>query len=137
MKTKMKDAKELLKEKLAQFTTPDVKPQQYISQEFQDFGYRLALRLNDLPKKAYYIRIAKVMPRALIEDAAAFATDYPKARNKGKIFTWRLRELVEEYRVKHPEFGLPTKAKRKSQKKAPKTKKTKPRAKQLGLLQTD
>lgn len=65
----------------------------FITKEFQDYGYRLALKLNDLEHKSLYIKIAKNEDRRLVEEALRFAVDYPKAKNKGRIFMWKLKEL--------------------------------------------
>ena len=65
----------------------------YITQEFQDFGYRLAVSLNDLKHKSLYMRLAKQVPRPVLEHALSFVTDAPKARSKAKLFMWKLREL--------------------------------------------
>lgn len=65
----------------------------YISQEFQDYGYRLALKLDDLQHKALYIKLAKEEDRRLIEEALNFTLDYPEARSKAKIFMWKLHDL--------------------------------------------
>lgn len=65
----------------------------YISQEFQDYGYRLVVDLEDLKHKALYIRLAKNEDRQLLERAKQFTMDYPKAGSKGKIFMWAFAKL--------------------------------------------
>lgn len=65
----------------------------YISREFQDFGYRLAVDLDDLAHKALYIRMAKTVPRAILEAARAFAVDAAHAKSKGRLFMWKVWEL--------------------------------------------
>jgi len=45
----------------------------HITKEFQDYGYRLALELNDLRSKSLYIRLAKVEERPLLEKALVLA----------------------------------------------------------------
>jgi len=65
----------------------------YISREFQDFGYRLAVDLNDLAHKSLYIRMAKTVPRAILETARTFVVDAPNVKNKGKLFMWKVGEL--------------------------------------------
>lgn len=65
----------------------------YISREFQDFGYRLAVDLDDLPHKSLYIKLAKSVPRALLEQARAFAVDAEHAKSKGRLFMWKVGEL--------------------------------------------
>lgn len=64
----------------------------YISREFQKYGYDLAVELNDLKHKALYIKMAKETPRAILEKARYFVKD-AKARNKARLFMWKLKEL--------------------------------------------
>ncbi|OIN92926.1 hypothetical protein COS81_04350 [candidate division WWE3 bacterium CG06_land_8_20_14_3_00_42_16] len=72
----------------------------YVSREFQDFGYRLAAELGDLKHKALYIKLAKSTPRTLLEEAKAYVLNYPKAKNKGALFMWKLKELKGEFAAK-------------------------------------
>jgi hypothetical protein len=72
------------------------KPGKYISQEFQDFGYRLALELDDLKHKSLYIKLAKNEDRGLLEAARRFVIDADHARSKGRLFMWKLKELKQE-----------------------------------------
>ena len=65
----------------------------YISQEFQDYGYRLAVDLNDMDHKSLYIRMAKTVPRQILEQARAFAVDAEHAKSKGRLFMWKVGEL--------------------------------------------
>lgn len=65
----------------------------YISQEFQDYGYRLAVDLNDMDHKSLYIRMAKTVPRQILEAARAFAVDAEHAKSKGRLFMWKVSEL--------------------------------------------
>jgi len=64
----------------------------YVSREFQKYGYGLAVELGDLEHKALYIKLAKETPRAILEKARYFVKD-AKARNRGKLFMWKLGEL--------------------------------------------
>lgn len=64
----------------------------YISQEFQDFGYRMAVQLNDLPHKSLYMRLAKQEDRRLLEQALSYVSD-ANATSKAKLFMWKLKEL--------------------------------------------
>lgn len=64
----------------------------YISREFQAYGIYLAETLDDYKHKALYIRLAKTVPRAILEKALSFVKD-AKARNKAKLFMWKMREL--------------------------------------------
>ena len=65
----------------------------YISREFQDYGYRLAVDLNDMDHKSLYIRMAKTVPRQIFEQARAFVVDAEHAKSKGRLFMWKVGEL--------------------------------------------
>jgi len=65
----------------------------YITQEFQDYGYRLAVDLSDLAHKALYIRLAKTVERRILEEARSFAVDADQARSRARLFMWKMREL--------------------------------------------
>jgi len=64
----------------------------YITREFQDFGYRLAMELNDEKHKALYMRLAKTVDRGLLEKALSFVKD-SNAKSPGRLFMWKLKEL--------------------------------------------
>lgn len=68
----------------------------YITQEFQDFGYRMAMELDDLSHKSLYMRIAKKEKRGLLEKALSFVADAPNVKSKGKLFMWKLKQLKQE-----------------------------------------
>jgi len=68
----------------------------YISREFQDFGYRLAEELKDLAHKSLYIKLAKVTPRVLLEEARNFVKDANKVNNPARLFMWKLAELKKK-----------------------------------------
>jgi len=82
----MKSIKQIMAEK---------KPAQknkYVSREWQDYGYRLAMELGDPTHKALYIKMAKELDRALLERVRSFVLD-SNADNKGALFMWKLKEL--------------------------------------------
>lgn len=64
----------------------------YISREFQAYGIYLAETLGDYKHKALYIKLAKTIPRAILERALAFVKD-SHARNRAKLFMWKLKKL--------------------------------------------
>lgn len=72
----------------------------YISQEFQDFGYRLAVELNDLPHKSLYIKMAKNVDRSILERALSFVADANNAKSKARLFMWKVKQLKEEAKQK-------------------------------------
>ncbi len=67
----------------------------YVSREFQSFGVHLAESLNDTKHKSLYIKLAKTMPRILLEKALSFAID-SNAKNKGALFMWKLQQLKKQ-----------------------------------------
>jgi len=78
----------------------DWEEDKYISREFQKYGYELAKELNDLDHKALYIKLAKELPRHLLEGARNFVKDAPNVENSGKLFMWKLTELKKEWKKK-------------------------------------
>lgn len=64
----------------------------YISREFQAFGCHLAEKLNDIKHKSLYMKLAKNLPRPLLEKALSFVSD-AKIKRKGALFMWKLKEL--------------------------------------------
>ena len=78
----------------------DLAKKKYITREFQDYGYRLALELDDERHKSLYIKLAKEEPRKLLEEARTFIKDAQKVRNKAKLFMWKLKKLKEKKNLK-------------------------------------
>lgn len=72
----------------------------YISQEFQKYGYDLAVELEDLAHTALYIKIAKQTPRGIIESARGFVKDAPNVKNRGRLFMWKLAQIKAEQKEK-------------------------------------
>jgi hypothetical protein len=64
----------------------------YISREFQSYGIYLAEELGDYQHKALYIRLAKTVPRAVLEKALTFVKD-AHATSKPKLFMWKMGKL--------------------------------------------
>jgi hypothetical protein len=64
----------------------------YISRDFQAFGIYLAEKLGEPRKKSLYIKLAKTIPRPVLEEALRFVVD-SNARKKGALFMWKLKEL--------------------------------------------
>ena len=64
----------------------------YITQEFQDYGYRLSVELNDEKHKALYIKLAKTVDRNLLEKSLSFVKD-SGARSPARLFMWKLKQL--------------------------------------------
>jgi hypothetical protein len=70
----------------------------YITQEFQDFGYRLATELDDIKHKSLYMKLAKTVERGLLEKALSFVSD-SQAKSKARLFMWKLKQLRQEKSV--------------------------------------
>lgn len=71
----------------------------YITQEFQDYGYRLAVELNDLAHKSLYIKMAKDINRGILESALSFVAD-SNAQSKARLFMWKVKELRQAGKAK-------------------------------------
>lgn len=71
----------------------EVEEDKYISREFQQYGYDLAIELGDEKHKALYIKLAKSTPRGLMESARSFVKDADNARSKARLFMWKLDTL--------------------------------------------
>lgn len=70
----------------------------HISQEFQDFAYRLAMALsspNDRKTIEMCMRLVKKKPRALLETCLQFVQDAP-ARNKVALFLWKMKQIEHD-----------------------------------------
>lgn len=65
----------------------------YITQEFQDFGYRMAVELDDVARTSLYMRLAKTTNRGILEQALSFVADAPNVKSKARLFMWKLKEL--------------------------------------------
>jgi len=64
----------------------------YISREFQSYGYYLSEQLNDLKHRGIYMKLAKTMPRAILEKALSYVKD-ANVKRKGALFMWKLKGL--------------------------------------------
>lgn len=64
-----------------------------ISREFQFYGCFLAETLDDTKHYSLYIKLAKESKRQILEEALNFTKGYYNAKNKAKVFMWKLKEL--------------------------------------------
>ena len=108
----------------------------YISREFQAYGCYLAEKLGEERRKSLYIKLAKTLPRPVLEKALSFVID-SNARSKGALFMWKLKDMgIIGQDEKKPKRKSTLKEKttdesgekvaKKSKKKEPKEKKRKP-----------
>lgn len=70
-----------------------------IAHEFQMYGIYLAESLDDTKHYSLYIKLAKELPRQILEDALNFAKGYYGAKSKAKIFMWKLTELRKTEKI--------------------------------------
>lgn len=61
--------------------------------EFQVYGVFLAESLEDTKHYSLYMKLAKELPRGLLEEALNYTKGYYGAKNKAKVFMWRLKKL--------------------------------------------
>jgi len=73
----------------------------YISQEFQKYGYDLAIELGDPKNISFYIKLAKDNNRGLLEKARNFVKDAVKVRSRPALFIWKLTQLKKEAKLKN------------------------------------
>lgn len=64
----------------------------YISREFQSYGIYLSEELGDYKHKSLYIRLAKTVPRAILEKALSFVKD-ANAKSRARLFMWKMGKL--------------------------------------------
>ena len=64
-----------------------------IAYEFQEYGVYLAESLEDTKHYSLYIKLAKTLPRQILEEALNYTKGYYSAKSKAKIFMWRLKQL--------------------------------------------
>jgi hypothetical protein len=77
----------------------------HITQEFQDYGYRLACEMGEESKKSMYIKLAKTTDRKILEQARTFVKDAQNVRNRGRLFMWTVAKLKRGEPFNHPELA--------------------------------
>ncbi|MFC1624929.1 hypothetical protein ACFL15_00980 [Patescibacteria group bacterium] len=75
----------------------------YISQEFQKYGYDLAIELGASDNISFYIKLSKESPRWILEKARSFVKDANNVRSKPALFLWKVTQLKKEARKKKSE----------------------------------
>lgn len=64
-----------------------------LSTEFQVYGVYLAESLEDTKHYGFYIKLSKELPRNILEEALNYTKDYYGAKNKARVFMWKLKQL--------------------------------------------
>ncbi|MFA6250568.1 MAG: hypothetical protein WC686_03645 [Candidatus Shapirobacteria bacterium] len=90
-----------LKDILPEYQNSLFNRQKYIKNEFQAFGLELAKELHDWDNRSLYIRLAKQIPRHLLESARYFVKDQTTGtiKNRARLFMWKLKELKAKDKV--------------------------------------
>jgi hypothetical protein len=65
----------------------------YVTKEYQSYGAWLSNALDDKKRMSMYIKWAKDKPRAILESAYRFTADYPNAKDKSRLFMWKVKDL--------------------------------------------
>lgn len=76
--------------------TKGLKRPKNLSQEFQFYGIYLAESLDDTKHYSLYIKLAKNYDRAMLDEALTFTKGYLAAKNKARVFMWKLKQLRDE-----------------------------------------
>ncbi len=97
MKRQQVSALKSMDELLGAYVKPDKNT--YVSQEFQDYGYRLACEMGEESRKSMYIKMAKTVDRKVLERARTFVLDAENVRNRGKLFVWAVGRLKRGERL--------------------------------------
>lgn len=71
-----------------------------LSKEFQFYGVYLAEQLSDTKHYSLYIKLAKDLPRGLLDQALTYTKEYTAAKSKGRVFMWKLKQLRESVKLK-------------------------------------
>lgn len=70
----------------------DPREDRFVSREFQKYAYDLAMELGDHEHMAIYMRLAKTVPRHILERARSFVKD-AHAKTPAKLFMWKVKQL--------------------------------------------
>lgn len=63
--------------------------------EFQAFAYKIAYEFDDLANLRIYLRLTKIVPWAILEEAYSFTKD-SKTPEKSKLFLWKVKTIRKE-----------------------------------------
>jgi len=72
----------------------------YVTQEYQSYGAWLSNALDDKKRMSMYIKWAKDKPRSVLESAYRFTADYPNAKDKSRLFMWKVKDLENQTKEK-------------------------------------
>ncbi len=65
----------------------------YVTTEYQSYGAWLSRQLQDPKRISMYIKWAKDKPRGILESAYRFISDYPDAKDRSRLFMWKVKDL--------------------------------------------
>ena len=87
-----------------------VEVNKYVSTPEQLLALRICRELDDEAHKTLYLHLCKYTQAAIIEDAMSFVKD-ARARDKRKLFSWRVKQLRAAWKNagKNPDRQPPVK----------------------------
>lgn len=59
----------------------------------------LAEQLDDQDDLGFYFTLAKQHDHQFLRDVLHWVTDYPNPQNKGRLFTWRLKNVLSQREI--------------------------------------
>jgi hypothetical protein len=84
----------------------------FVSTPEQLLALKICQVLGDETHKGFYLRLCKYTKAAIIEQALSFVVD-AQVENKGKLFSWKVKQIRQEWREqgKNPRREVVVKAK--------------------------
>lgn len=61
----------------------------------------LAEKLEDQDDLGFYFTLTKKHDHQFLRDILSWVRDYPNPQNKGKLFTWRLKNVLSKKELPH------------------------------------
>lgn len=89
-----------LSQVMGRYKPSDKKKPRYVSREWQDYGYRLALELDDVKHTSLYMRLCKLTPRYVLEEARTFVKGASNVKSKARLFMWKVGQIKKEKKRK-------------------------------------
>lgn len=77
----------------------DPREDRFISREFQKYAHNLAVELGDEEHIGIYMRMAKTVPRHILERARSFVKD-ANAQTPARLYMWKVKQLRLELKEK-------------------------------------
>ena len=101
-KRKKSSAPTAIADQMAIFKQNLSQRQKYVKNEFQAYGLELAKELKDWKNRSLYIRLAKNIPRKILDQARYFVKDQIPGtiETPYKLFMWKLKQIRQSKLLK-------------------------------------